>query len=269
MPPPTLKELIAQLRQKYPHLSDEALRILAEQQVTFEDLPSGTQGSYYPLQGRIALDPDEPDIDKTAMHELAHVFDYGSTLEPALTSSLESDKEHKITNAFEIASSAFGADQALMNIANLPAIPTPGYLQPLTSLGNLSTSFYASGAGSDPGWGPAEALAEVFAQSGGNWGLIPPSLLNALAPLGSPSTDPAQKTWEELSSQQQALPPKTPTPETSTSINRRIYNVPKRSAYKPPGLSKSKPKTKPPTRASARSRRIRSRRTQRNRTRRF
>ena len=47
MPPqPTLEELIAELRKRYPHLSDKALQLLAEQQIQYEDLPGGQAGYF-------------------------------------------------------------------------------------------------------------------------------------------------------------------------------------------------------------------------------
>ena len=264
MPPqPPLEELIAILKQNFPHLSDEALKKLATQQLQYVDLPVGMQGQHFPKEKIIQLDPDEPDLYKTAMHELAHVPDYGGDYTP----DISSQDPRAFTKAFQIAASTFGADQALMNVAGLPSLETPGYLQSQVSLGNQSIAQLTEAAANDPGWGVPESFAETFAQTAGDWSLMPPSTLPFLAFLGSPSDAPAQTSFEQLQEQAVKLPPKESTP-TTPAVQRR-YKVPKRSVNRPPGLrggrSKSKPKTKPPTRVSARSSRIRSR----TRTRRF
>ena len=57
-PKPTVEELVVELRKRYPHLSDKALELLAQQKIQYESLPGGLAGYYDTRTETIGIDPD-------------------------------------------------------------------------------------------------------------------------------------------------------------------------------------------------------------------
>ena len=132
--------------------------------------------------------PGQPDIHVrkpwdlwTTAHEGGHQFSFNQGMLSA---------QPGISRAFQVqqrvASETFGADRALMNLARLPSLPTPGYLTPLKGVrvGPDLKPITPSGVIAQEYRGIEEQIAETFAVSaftGGGVGSVPPSILPFVA----------------------------------------------------------------------------------------